>query len=130
VHSDKSSLTQTQWRSSVGLVSSTLPSIDRQSTVTGAIERASSTATSGEKSTNNNKPQGISPLTIQYSSDIEEDNSYGKRNAMFEERFIVGSDSAEDDEESIEDEVEEINDNAGLDKEVISGILGLTDINT
>jgi hypothetical protein len=38
---------------------------------------------------------------------------------MFEQRFIVGSDSADDDEESIEDEDEEINDDAGLDKEVV-----------
>jgi hypothetical protein len=49
---------------------------------------------------------------------------------MFEERFIVGSDSADDDEGSIEDEEEEINDYAGLDEEVVSGLLGLTDINT
>jgi hypothetical protein len=49
---------------------------------------------------------------------------------MFEERFIVGSDSAEDDEESIEDEDEEINDYAGLYKEVVSRIIGLADINT
>jgi hypothetical protein len=62
---------------------------------------ASSTETSDKKSTNSNKPEGISPLTIQYFNDIEEDNSNGKRNAMFEERFIVGSDSADDDEESM-----------------------------
>jgi hypothetical protein len=49
---------------------------------------------------------------------------------MFEERFIVGSDSADDDEESIEDDEEEINDYASLDEEVASGLLGLTDINT
>jgi hypothetical protein len=60
--------------------------------------------------TNNSKPEGISPLTIQYFSDIEEENSNGKRNAMFEERFIVGNDSAADDEELIEDEDKEIND--------------------
>jgi hypothetical protein len=130
VHSDTSGLIQTQWRSSVSLVNSTLSSIDPQSTVTGATETASSTGTSGEKSTNNNKPEGISSLTIQYFSDIEEDNNNGKRNAMFEERFIVGSDSADDDEESIEDEEEEINDYAGLDEEVVSGLLGLTDIDT
>jgi hypothetical protein len=51
-------------------------------------------------------------------------------NAMFEQRFIVGSDSAVNNDESIEDEDEEINDYAGLDKEVVSGLLGLTDINT
>jgi hypothetical protein len=49
---------------------------------------------------------------------------------MFEERFIVGSDSADDDEESIEDEEEEINDYAGLNEELVSGLLGLTDIDT
>jgi hypothetical protein len=101
-----------------------------QSTVIPATETANSTATSGEKSTNNNKPEGNISLTIQYFSDIEEQNSNGKRNAMFEERFIVGSDSADDDEESIEDEDEEINDYAGVDEEVVSGLLGLTDINT
>jgi hypothetical protein len=75
VHSDVSGLTQTQWRSSVSLVNSMLSSIDPQSTATGATETASSTETSGEKSTNNNKPEGISPLTIQYFTDIEEDTS-------------------------------------------------------
>jgi hypothetical protein len=49
--------------------------------------------------------------------------------AILEEIFIVRSDSANGDEESIEDEEEEINDYAGLDKEVVSGIIGLTDIN-
>jgi hypothetical protein len=49
---------------------------------------------------------------------------------MFEDRCIVGSDSTEDDEESIEDGDEEINEYAGLDEEVVSGLLGLTDINT
>jgi hypothetical protein len=49
---------------------------------------------------------------------------------MFKERFIVGNDSADDDEESIEDEEEEINDYAGLDEEVVSKFFGLTDINT
>jgi hypothetical protein len=38
---------------------------------------------------------------------------------VFEERFIFGSDSAEDDEDSIEDEDEEINEYAGLDEEVV-----------
>jgi hypothetical protein len=80
--------------------------------------------------TNNNKPEGISPLTIQYFSDIEEYNNNGKRNAMFEERFIVGSDSADDDEESIEDEEEEINDYASLDEDLVSGLLGLAGIDT
>jgi hypothetical protein len=70
----------------------------------------------------NNKPEGIIPLTIQYFSDIEEDNSNGKRNAMFEERFI--------EEESIEDEEKEINEYANLDEDVVSGLLGLTAINT
>jgi hypothetical protein len=102
VHSDAIGLTQTKWRSSVSLVNGTLLSIDPQSTVTGATETASSTGTSGEKSTNNNKPEGMSPLTIQYFSDIAENNDNGKRNAMFEEIFIVGSDSADDDEESID----------------------------
>jgi hypothetical protein len=63
-------------------------------------------------------------------SDIDEDNSNGKIYAILEERFIVRSDSANGDEESIEDEEEEINDYAGLDKEVVSGLLGLADINT
>jgi hypothetical protein len=49
---------------------------------------------------------------------------------MFEERFVVGSDTADDDEESIEDEEEEMNHYAGLDEEVVSGRLGFTDINT
>jgi hypothetical protein len=49
---------------------------------------------------------------------------------MFEEIFIVGNDSAADDEELIKDEDKEINDYAGLDEEVVSGLLGLTDINT
>jgi hypothetical protein len=57
-----------------------------------------------------------------------DDNNEIKK--MFEERFIVGSDSAADDEDSIEDEEEEMNDYAGLDEEVVSGLLGLTDINT
>jgi hypothetical protein len=103
VHSDASGLTQTQWRSSMSLVNSTLSIIDPQSTITPATETASSTATSGEKSKNNNKSEEISPLTIQYVSDIEDQNSNCKMNTMFEERLIVGSDSAYDDEESIED---------------------------
>jgi hypothetical protein len=80
--------------------------------------------------TKNNKPEGISPLTIQYFSDIEEQNNNGKINAMFEQRLIVGSDSANNNDESIEDEDEEINEYAGLYEEVVSGLLGLTDINT
>jgi hypothetical protein len=36
---------------------------------------------------------------------------------MFEERFIFGSDSADEDNESIEDEEEAINDYVGLDEE-------------
>jgi hypothetical protein len=61
VHSDSSGLTQTQWRSSISLVNSTLSSIDLQSTVTPAADTASSTATSADKLTNNNKPEGIIP---------------------------------------------------------------------
>jgi hypothetical protein len=71
VHSDAIGLIQTQWRSSVSLVNITHKSIDPQRTVAGATETASSTATSGEKSTNNNKPEGISPLASQYFSDIK-----------------------------------------------------------
>jgi hypothetical protein len=65
VHSDTTGLTQTKWRRSVSLVNSTLSRINPQSNVTGATETASSTGTSGEKSTNNKKPEGMSPLTIQ-----------------------------------------------------------------
>jgi hypothetical protein len=78
--------------------------------------------------TNNKKPEGISPLASQYFSDIKEEEKW--KNAMFEERFTVGSDSADEDKESIEDEEEEINEYAGLDEEVVSGLLGLTDIST
>jgi hypothetical protein len=123
VHNDENVLTQMQWRSSTSLVNSTLSSIDQQITVTGGTETASSTETSDEKSSNNNKSGGISPIIIQYFSDIEEDNCNGKRNAMFEEIFIVGSDSATDDKESIEDNEEDINDYASLDKKWCPGVL-------
>jgi hypothetical protein len=67
-------------------------------------KRASSTATSSEKSTINNKPEGISPLAIQYFSDIEEHNNNGKMNVVYDQSFIVESDNADDNNDSIEDE--------------------------
>jgi hypothetical protein len=123
VHCDAAGTTEQQWRGSVDLVNSSQHSLATQTTMeTGEVSTtrtndANATSTIDTNSMLNEEPS--SPLTIDsdYFSDIEigiDDKKY--------KRFIM---VARNDDEILG---EEENDYEGLDEEVVSGLLGWTEI--
>jgi hypothetical protein len=129
VHIDAAGMTEQQWRGSVELVNGNQNSSATQTTMkmetTGGSGEMSNTLTSDANTTSTihsisllNEEPNI-PLTIDcdYFSDIEngnDDDTY--------KRFVM---VARNDDEILG---EEENDYEGLDEEVVSGLLGLTDI--
>jgi hypothetical protein len=116
-------MTEQQWRGSVELVNSSQHILATQTTIeTGEVStmqtnNANATSTIDTNSMLNEEPN--SPLTIEcdYSSDIEIGNDDEKY-----KRFVM---VARNDDENLG---EEENDYEGLDEEVVSGLLGLTEI--
>jgi hypothetical protein len=129
VHSDAAGMTEQKWRVSVELVNGSQNSSATQTTMviemtggsgemcTALTSKANTTSTIHTNSLLNEEPN--SPLTIDcdYFSDIWNVNDDEKC-----KRFIMV--------ELNDDEIlwEEENDYEGLDEEVVSGLLGLTDI--
>jgi hypothetical protein len=122
VHTDAAGMTEQQWRGSVELVDSSLHSLATHATIepgevsTARTNDANASSTIETKSMLNEEPN--SPLTIDcdYFSDIEigvDDEKY--------KRFVMVA--RNDDDISGEEE----NDYEGLDEEVVSGLLGLTE---
>jgi hypothetical protein len=129
VHSDNAGITEQQWRGSFELVnvshsSATHTTMEIETTggsgeMSAALTREANAMSSIHSDSLINKEEPNSPLTIDcdYFSDIE--NGNGDKTYKI---FVM---VARNDDEILG---EEENDDEGLEEEVVSGLLGLTDI--
>jgi hypothetical protein len=144
VHADATGLTKKMWRSIVELVDTTLNDMNTPSKMTATVSSTQESASHEQNAatpsivgarTDNSSNMGSttnnSPLTMLEFSDIEmegecerDTRKRGGRNVfMAENGYAVGT----DDEENDDDEEDE-NDYEDLDEDVLSGLLGLTEM--
>jgi hypothetical protein len=145
VHADATGLTKKMWRSSVGLVDTTANEMNTPSTMTATVSSTQELASHKhnaatpsivgartDNSSNMGSTTNNSPLTMLEFSDIEMEGECdrdarkrGGRNVfMAENGYAVGTDDEEKDDDDEEDE----NDYDDLDEDVLSGLLGLTEM--